>query len=300
MAQRDLAFYLNPRGGDRRNIMRVLAGAGVRLIGIDGCPWHPDNAPQEIEAFHRDVAEFGLSVYSMHATCSLLATADADAPPDLLDAIFRDLGRLAAMGGKTAVYHACLMRNVPAEKTDEAIEKTGWGAFVERYARTVKRLAQEAAKAGITVVIENIWHSVHARSVADFMEIVHAAGEPNVGILVDSGHANLCNLSVGEEIRAAGRLLRDTHFHDNVGPMGGRLFDQHIPPGLGTIDWQDACRALNEIAFPGPIVFEGVLGPGDSIQEGRFGGKLSHKDLVDVTIANWRAFEALAEQKLPA
>ena len=102
---------------------------------------------------------------------------------------------------------------------------------------------------------------------------------------------------MGNEIRTAGPLLLDTHFHDNAGPGNDGLFpDQHLPVGLGTIDWQDACRALNEIEFSGPVVFEGVLGPGDSIENGRFGGKLSHKDLINITIANWRAFEALAEQ----
>lgn len=296
MSKRELAFYLNPRGPERRGIMKYLAEVGVRKIGIDGCPWRPDNAPKEIEAFRRDTAEFGLSVYSMHAIPALLATADKDAPPDLVDALFRDLERLAAMGGKTAVYHACLMRDVPADNTDSAIHAVGWDAFAKRYTKTVKLLAREAAKFGITVVIENIWHSVHARSVKGFIEIVRAAGEPNAGILLDSGHANLCGLSIGDEIRAAGKLLLDTHFHDNIGPINGQIIDQHIPPGLGTINWQDACRALDEIGFPGPVVFEGVLGPGDSVEKGRFGGKLSHKDLIDITIANWRAFEAIAEQ----
>lgn len=298
MSKRELAFYLNPRGPDRRNIMKCLAEVGIRKIGIDGCPWRPDNAPKEIEAFRRDTAEFGLSVYSMHAIPQLLATADRDAPPDLIDALLRDLERLAAMGGKTAVYHACLMRDVAPDSTDSAIDAVGWDAFAERYAKAVRLLAREAAKFGITVVIENIWNSVHARSIKGFIEIVRAAGEPNAGILLDAGHANLCGLSVGDEIRAAGKLLLDTHFHDNVGLINGQFIDQHIPPGLGTINWQDACRALDEIGFPGPVVFEGVLGPGDSIDKGRFGGKLSHKNLIDITIANWRAFEALGEQKV--
>lgn len=300
MTHRPLAFYLNPRGPQRREIMRALADAGIRLIGMDGCGWDAEKDRQEIDYFLADLATFGLAVQSMHGIPPLLARADADTPPDLLHALLQDIRRLALFKGKTAVYHACWMRDVPPERFDQAIDAAGWDAFVGRNARTLKLMAREAARHGITVALENIWHSRRAQSVAGFAEILRAAGEPNVAICLDSGHAHLAGAAVGEQIRAAGKLLRDTHFHDNAGPVGGRLFDQHIPPGLGTIDWQDACRALDEIAFPGPVVFEGVLGPGDSIEGGRFGGRLSHKQLIDLSIANWRAFEALAMTRPPA
>ena len=296
MSNRELVFYLNPRGDQRREILRLLADAGIRRIGIDGCSWPPERQEDETERFRLELRECGMAITSMHALPPLRATAAQEPPPSLWDALLSDLGRLAALGGQTAVYHACFLRDVAPEGIDAAVEAAGWDAFADRSATTLRRLAKQAARFGISVVLENVWHSVHARSVAGFIDIVRAADQPNVGICLDSGHANLAGLSVGDEIRAAGKLLRDTHFHDNVGPRDGKLFDQHIPPGLGTIDWQDACRALDEIGYPGPVVFEGVLGPGDSIEKGRFGGKLSHKDLIEITIRNWRAFEALAEQ----
>ena len=292
MQQRELAIYLNPAGPQRRAIMQDLAEAGIHTIGVDGCQWPPEVAEAEIEQFRQDCDDFALTVYSMHAIPPLSADADRDLPADLWEALAADLQRLVLFGGKTAVYHACYMRDVAAESIDRAIEVQGWERFVERTAATLKRLAHEAAKSDIAIVVENIWHSEHAKSVNGFKDIILAADEPNVGIILDAGHANISGLCVGAEIRAAGKLLRDTHFHDNSGsPL---TMDQHIPPGLGTIDWQDACMALNEINFPGPVVFEGVLGPGDSIENGRFGGALSHRDLIDITISNWRAFEVLA------
>jgi sugar phosphate isomerase/epimerase len=298
MSHREIAVYLNPCGAGRRRAMAAIAGAGIRLIGTDGCTWHPDRDRHEIDTFRADLADFGLSIYSMHAVQPILARADRDTPPDLLDALRTDLRRLVLQGGKTAVYHACWMRDVAPEQFDRAIAAVGWDTFVERYARTVKLLAQEAAGSGITIVIENVWHSVHAQSVTGFMDILHAANEPNVGICLDSGHTHLVGgLSVGDEVRAAGALLCDTHFHDNIGPLGDQRFDQHIPPGLGTINWQDVCHALDEISFPGPIVFEGILGPGDSIDEGRFGGQLSYQDLIQTAVRNWRAFESFSGQQ---
>ena len=290
---RELVFYLNPSGPDRRAIMHLLAAKGVRRIGLDGFPWHPERDRGQYECFKADLASAGLSVHSMHAVPPLVANGDG-APDDLLSTIRADLERLAAAGGQTAVYHACWMRNVPPERFDVEIGRVGWAAFRSTFAATVAEVARQAARWGITVVLENVWHSRYASSMAPILEIVGQVREANVGVCLDAGHAHLAGRVVADEIRAAGAWLKDMHFHDNVGPVGGAFPDQHIPPGLGTINWQDACRALNEIGYAGPVVFEGVLGPGDSIANGRFGGALSHDDLIEITRRNWRAFEALA------
>ena len=297
MSNRELVFYLNPCGSERRSIMRTLVEAGIRRIGTDGCLWHPDKNHAEIASFRRDLDEFGLCLYSAHAVPSILADAARETPQDLMENLLADLRRISLWGGQTAVYHGCWMRDVPRDKFDEAIEAVGWTPFVERNVRTIRLLAREAARSGITIVLENVWHSVHAKSVHGLMEIIDAVGEPNVWICLDSGHAHLAGVSVADQVRAAGKLLRDMHFHDNEGPRDGPILDphdQHIPPGLGTINWQDVCQALDEIDYPGPIVFEGVLGPEDSIEKGRFGGKVSHQELIDITIRNWHAFEAIA------
>jgi len=297
MTHRELAFYLNLHGPDRRSIMQTLAETGIRLIGLDGCGWDPDTDQERFEQFQNECDEFGLTVCSMHAVPPLLANAREDIPEDLIQAQMLQLRRFSVLGGRTAVYHACAMRDVPMDDIDEAIDEAGWDPFVERFARSVDLVAAQAEKYGITIAIENIWHSERTKSFDGFRDIFAATKAANVGFLLDSGHTNLAGLSVADEIRAAGPLLRDTHFHDNAGPgRDGTLFDQHIPVGLGTIDWQAACRALNEMKFPGPVVFEGVLGPGDSVESGRFGGALSHKELIDICIANWRASEALALQ----
>jgi len=296
MSQRDLAFYLNPVGPERRNIMRHLADAGVRYIGTDGIPWMPGRDDAQFALFREDCAEFGLEVCSMHSVMCILADARSEPSPNFIAQHKLELKRLGMIGGRTVVYHACFMRDVAPEDADSAIARVGWEAFTQRYARMLELVATEADRYGLAVVLENTWHSVHTQSVAAYMDIIQQVAEPNVGVIIDSGHANLCSRSVAAEIRLAAQALMDVHFHDNHGPRDGILFDQHLPPGLGTIDWQDACRALDEIGFAGPVVFEGVLGPGDSIATGRFGGALTHRDLIRITIDNWRAFELLAEQ----
>ncbi len=35
------------------------------------------------------------------------------------------------------------------------------------------------------------------------------------------------------------------------------------------------------------------MGPGDDLEKGNFEGKMSYKDIIQLTIENWRAFERL-------
>lgn len=296
MSHRDLVFYLNPNGGERRSVMAALANHGIHWIGVDGFSWNPQTDEDAFTHFHRDLKEFGLEVWSMHAVPPLMVNADVDLPVEMMEALQKDLRRLAAGGGRTAVYHACWMRDVPPDNFDREIDRVGWEIFKERMAAVVSRLASEAAGLGITVVLENIWHTRYAAGMSTIKEIVQTIGERNVGLCLDSGHAHLAGKNVAEEVLEAGAFLKDMHFHDNVGSFDISHPDQHLPPGLGTINWQSVCRNLNRIEYPGPVVFEGILGPGDSIANGRFGGGLSHSDLVGLTIQNWRAYEYLALQ----
>jgi len=292
----ELAFYLNPMGSERRTIMMELADFGIKTIGIDGQGWNSGKDRAQIKKFLGEMDESGLNLYSMHSTCPILASSQQGTPPDLLEIQLKELETFSMLGGKTVVYHACYMRD--ADNIDANIELIGWEAFVAKNAETLKILARKANESGISIVLENIWRSCHAKSVSGFLDIIHAVDEKNIGVILDSGHSNLAGLKVADEIRLAGDLLLDTHFHDNAGAKNGHFFDQHIPPGLGTIDWQDVISALIEIDYSNPIFFEGVLGPGDSVEKNNFGGHLSHRDIIEITIKNWRAFEFLVDHSL--
>lgn len=292
----ELAFYINPLNVNRASAMNALAEAGIKHVGIDGTDWDPENQLAEINRFKGDLINFGLKLCSMHACYPILADSSNEAPPDLYEAQVKELRTFGLLGGKTAVYHACCMRDVPPDDIDKHIEKTGWETFVEWNAKTLKKLAREASKYGIIIVLENVWHSIRAKSVAGFLPIIKTADEPNIGVCLDSGHAHLAGQNVANEVRLAGKLLKDTHFHDNAGIVNGKIFDQHLPPGLGTINWQGVITVLKNIKFPGPVVFEGVFGPGDSIEKGRFRGQLSYNDLIEITVKNWRALELFSTE----
>ncbi|MBI2264861.1 MAG: sugar phosphate isomerase/epimerase [Armatimonadetes bacterium] len=70
------------------------------------------------------------------------------------------------------------------------------------------------------------------------------------GLTLDLGHA-LLGGDVPASILAAGSRLRVVHAHDNDGH-----YDKHWPPGRGCMPWEAVLKALSEINFSGPFIWE--------------------------------------------
>lgn len=106
------------------------------------------------------------------------------------------------------------------------------------------------------------------------------AAQPNVGICVDTGDANISGLKSSEMILEAGDLLIETHFNDNFGWLceENAINDIHCPPGIGTVDWLQVVDALDRIGHEKPIIFEvGSRGKNEELD-----------DFLRLTRDNWR------------
>jgi sugar phosphate isomerase/epimerase len=118
-------------------------------------------------------------------------------------------------------------------------------------ARGLLALAEHARGTGIVLCVENMPPGVHPGSrMADLFDLVAALDRPELALALDTGHAHIA-ATPAAETEAAGRLLRTTHVHDNNGRQ-----DTHLPPGLGTLDWNAWVEALDAIDYRGPILLE--------------------------------------------
>ncbi len=82
--------------------------------------------------------------------------------------------------------------------------------------------------------------------------LVDALGPRIAGVCVDTGHANIGGeLGAPRALRMAGQRLITTHLQDNHG-----RHDEHVPPGDGNIDWEEAALALREIGYDGCLMLE--------------------------------------------
>lgn len=126
--------------------------------------------------------------------------------------------------------------------------------------RTMEELLPLAEKLDVKIALEN--NVSPADTVDELIAIVEAVNSPYVGVCFDSGHAHEMsklpgkspadidsftqqvwnnNIILGEN-NAVDRLapyIIECHLHDNNG-----LFDQHLLPGEGTIDWDHIIDVL--------------------------------------------------------
>ena len=87
-------------------------------------------------------------------------------------------------------------------------------------------------------------------------KLVDMIGLDNVGYCLDTGHAHCCGSRITAWIERMKHKIFTTHLHDNRGAgetvhdrspflcAGG--IDEHLTPGLGTIDWAEKIPLLRQ------------------------------------------------------
>lgn len=134
--------------------------------------------------------------------------------------------------------------------TDEAgffaAKQQEWDLAVE----SVRSLAEYAQKYEITLAVEpiNRFETYQINTLADGMRFIEAVGAPNVKLNLDTFHMNIDEPDPIGAIRKAGSNLVHMHVADS----------NHMPPGMGHVDFKAVMQALKDIKFSGTIVLEAV------------------------------------------
>ena len=93
----------------------------------------------------------------------------------------------------------------------------------------IEHLKAFAAPLGVRIALENILNEITAPE--HLVEILSAGHFSNVGICLDTGHANISGTTT-EAIGVLKPHITTTHIHDNAGEK-----DEHLWPGDGNIHW---------------------------------------------------------------
>lgn len=247
-----------------REMVRVFAGRGWTSLELSDEHGHdllkegePAAAGAALRAF---AADRGVSFPQGHF---LLATAGcrpddlpgrtgADIAPEddaafraVMDTMKRWVDLFAALGVEAGVLHAGGNR----------LAEAGWSK--ERvFARRVEavRIVAEHAKGGPTAIaLENMGGDRGLRTAGELVAIADAAGCSNVGLCLDTGHANIGGVDSAAFVREAGARLIALHVADNFGSKDDHLF----PHGPGTtVVWPPIMAALRETGYRGLFNFE--------------------------------------------
>jgi sugar phosphate isomerase/epimerase len=113
-------------------------------------------------------------------------------------------------------------------------------------------MARIAGRIGVVLAIENSPRGRAHRLVATPQEqlyILKRLGSPNLGALLDLGHAHTWGLDLQEYIRSLAEYTILFHLHDNRGED-----DEHLPLGKGTIDLRRVGEEIQKAGKCFPLI----------------------------------------------
>jgi sugar phosphate isomerase/epimerase len=225
------------------DILPAIRAAGADGIEVNTPPRHFDLAqPDAVSDLVRAVDEASLEAISIHAPFggSLdLAHPDARHRRDAVAAAMASADAIARLGGWIVVAHPSDLprhgHDVPA-RLDDAV-------------RSLTALAEHCARLGTTLAVESpLPHLIGGAP--DELAFVMRHLPATVGVCLDTGHAALGH-HWDALVEVAGARLRHVHASDTHGRR-----DDHLPPGLGAIDWRALASRLRAVHFEGWIMLE--------------------------------------------
>ncbi|ELZ85081.1 hypothetical protein C453_10885 [Haloferax elongans ATCC BAA-1513] len=146
------------------------------------------------------------------------------------------------MGAEKGVIHADSLAR-PGRIGEEPIR--------EGIRNTVRRMTDYGAERGFEVVTENLKGLVDAAELPELLADAH----PEAKMCLDTGHAFVTGVDGGEQAE----LLRDhgdriTHIHLNDTRIESD--DEHLPVGLGRVDFEPLAAALVDTDWTGTCTHE--------------------------------------------
>jgi sugar phosphate isomerase/epimerase len=112
---------------------------------------------------------------------------------------------------------------------------------------SLKAIVDMGSSHNLTVVVENF--SAPFDQVSTFKMMLTAV--PGLKLHLDFGHTNFGRENHEVFCRELGRHIGHVHFSDNRSRA-----DDHMPLGVGTVDWNNAVNALKASDYDGTITLE--------------------------------------------
>ena len=210
-------------------------------------PHFPYDDPSEADRIADRLESHGVGIASLHAPLYpdvrtyredrwySLSAEEEEHRLGSVAATARAAGWLSRRGGGTIVVHTTF----PSE---------GW--YPHRWAAFLSSMNELLAQTpgNVRFAVENTPLASGRAEVV--LSIAHRYPAERVGICLDLGHAHIQE-NVLNAVRACADRLIHVHASDN---HAGR--DDHFVPGRGSLPWERAVAALDEVDFRGPFTLE--------------------------------------------
>jgi len=230
------------------DVLEDIRNGGFSLIEICSFPKHLDyHDTNKVKAAAQKIRELGMQPFSFHAPF-----AD-DIDITSLDDRQRDYSVNEILKAAEAAVNIGAMHFVihPGPEKEEKPPTEEHFQRMKYAAHALNRVVEYCKQHKTMIILENMLPHLLFGSTSDLLWIMGALKEvTNVGICLDTGHANLSGDLYNVMYKMMGHLQM-LHAADNRG-----THDDHFPPGKGHIDWKKLLWQLNETGFRGGIIME--------------------------------------------
>ena len=156
----------------------------------------------------------------------------------------------AIVGVEWVVVHPVYSTAFPCEAVEEQLAENH-----RFYDPIVKTLTDGGCGVAFENLVDLPNHRRFGSTAAELNCLIDSYGQENVGACIDFGHANLMYHELEPWfVRQIGHRLRAIHLADNYGSL-----DDHMPPFVGTVKWEQVMKAVKETGFDGTLVYESKI-----------------------------------------
>ncbi len=252
------AYWEREWDGDYLYYIRKVAKLGFDVLEIAAGPL-PGYSEAKLEELRKCAEDNGirLTVGYGPAPENNIASADPAVRAHALEFykdLFQRMEKIGAdlIGG--AIY-SCW----PIDYSKPVDKKGDWERGVEGLAQ-LGRIGQDYGIKTIGLEVLNRFENHVLNTAKEGVSFVTSVRElepkaTNVKVMLDTFHMNIEEQSIGNAIRAAGKLLG--HFHTGE--------CNRMVPGQGRMPWREIRDALREIGYQGAVVMEPFVMPGGTV-----------------------------------
>ena len=130
-------------------------------------------------------------------------------------------------------------------------------------AASIAELHATAKNLGLNIAMENLPEKYNflMKKPEDFQRFYKETGLEDIGIVLDTGHANL-EAQIQPFLQQLPKKIVHVHISDNHGET-----DEHLGLGYGKINWHEFAKALKATGFSGTILAESVFNVEETLQK---------------------------------
>lgn len=214
------------------------AKAGIDCFELS--PAAEDNVGLDVRGICADIRRVGIEAWSYHLPFSPFSELDISSPALVPYSLKLESEYIRRAGDAGIVNYVIHSSGEPIDDTDRPMR-------METAKESLYKLSVVAREAGGRILVENLPRTVLGKNSDEVLELMSVHSDMRV--VFDTNH--LLSQDPIEFVKKVGANIVSTHISDY-----DKIDEKHWLPGEGSADFYAICRALGEVGFSGPWLYE--------------------------------------------